>query len=119
MLVASMMTSLWATLICANFLVQSSVQIKQGLVYTDPSDIMSCNLVTLCRWGYWGYGDTYGKPENEAAYSATLSTSVNFWDTGQLEMWLSRPACLIFKGCFLLHSVKLHKLYSICFKFLW
>ena len=36
-----------------------------------------------CRWGYWGYGDTYGRPENEAAYRATLSTSMNFWDTGQ------------------------------------
>ena len=36
-----------------------------------------------CRWGYWGYGDTYGRPENEAAYRATLSTSMDFWDTGQ------------------------------------
>ena len=36
-----------------------------------------------CRWGYWGYGDTYDKVDNEAAYDAILSTSVNFWDTGQ------------------------------------
>ena len=36
----------------------------------------------ICRWGYWGYGDTYGRPENEAAYKATLDTSMNFWDTG-------------------------------------
>ena len=36
-----------------------------------------------CRWGYWGYGDTYDKADNEAAYDAILSTSVNFWDTGQ------------------------------------
>ena len=35
-----------------------------------------------CRWGYWGYGDTYDKSDNESAYDAILSTSVNFWDTG-------------------------------------
>lgn len=36
------------------------------------------------RWGYWGYGDTYGKDDNEAAYNATLSTSMNFWDTAEI-----------------------------------
>ncbi|KAL3145109.1 hypothetical protein ABBQ38_001718 [Trebouxia sp. C0009 RCD-2024] len=36
------------------------------------------------RWGYWGYGDTYDKADNEAAYDAILSTSVNFWDTAEI-----------------------------------
>ena len=44
-----------------------------------------------CRWGYWGYGDTYDKADNEAAYDATLSTSMNFWDTGQSWQTMHSP----------------------------
>ena len=56
----------------------------------DVHGYQMCMMPTLlrCRWGYWGYGDTYGRPENASAYTATLDSDMTFWDTGPILPFL-------------------------------